>query len=370
MKKTSLALIASTAAAATVLTGASAIAANHKTVELIIDGTSIQAGTFANTVGDVLANRGIHVSEHDRVVPSLDSPVYSDSVISVDYATPLTLIIDGKEVTYWTVADNLGQALSDLGFASDQMRTSLTRSTPMGREPITVTAESVKQVTVIHDGITSAVNTYAATVADFLTEQGITVSDLDRVSPAAQTPLTTGTTITVQRVTKTQVTQTETIKYDTITTKDPSRYTDEKTVTVKGKDGSRTSVYEIVLVDGVQESRTLIKSTVVTEPVTAKVTIGTKKRPVADVPASALGVSVWDRLAQCESGGNWSINTGNGYYGGLQFSASTWRAMGGTVYAPYASGATKAQQIAIAEKLQKRQGWGAWPACSRKLGLR
>ncbi|MFV0457179.1 MAG: transglycosylase family protein [Actinomycetales bacterium] len=85
-------------------------------------------------------------------------------------------------------------------------------------------------------------------------------------------------------------------------------------------------------------------------------------------PASAAG-SVWDRVAACESGGNWSISTGNGYYGGLQFSKSTWRAYGGTAYAPTANLASRAQQIAIAQKTLAGQGPGAWPVCSRKAGL-
>ena len=89
----------------------------------------------------------------------------------------------------------------------------------------------------------------------------------------------------------------------------------------------------------------------------------------AAAPAVSSG-STWDAIAQCESGGNWAINTGNGYYGGLQFSASTWAAYGGTAYAPTASQATREQQIAIAEKVQAAQGWGAWPACTAKLGLR
>ncbi|MBW1602229.1 LysM peptidoglycan-binding domain-containing protein [Streptomyces sp. JJ66] len=86
-------------------------------------------------------------------------------------------------------------------------------------------------------------------------------------------------------------------------------------------------------------------------------------------PAHAADGGVWDRLAQCESGGNWQINTGNGYYGGLQFSASTWAAYGGSAYAATADQATRAQQIEIAGKVQNAQGWGAWPACSAKLGL-
>ncbi|WP_405580055.1 transglycosylase family protein [Streptomyces sp. NBC_01092] len=84
--------------------------------------------------------------------------------------------------------------------------------------------------------------------------------------------------------------------------------------------------------------------------------------------ATAADSGVWDRIAQCESGGNWHISTGNGYYGGLQFSASTWRAYGGTAYAPTADQATRAQQIAVATKVQRAQGWGAWPTCSARAG--
>ncbi len=79
--------------------------------------------------------------------------------------------------------------------------------------------------------------------------------------------------------------------------------------------------------------------------------------------ASAATSSEWDQVASCESGGNWSINTGNGYYGGLQFSASTWAGYGGTAYAPTADQATKEQQIAIGEKVLAGQGKGAWPSC-------
>ncbi|MFI8091970.1 transglycosylase family protein [Streptomyces sp. NPDC086080] len=83
--------------------------------------------------------------------------------------------------------------------------------------------------------------------------------------------------------------------------------------------------------------------------------------------ASAATASEWDTVAQCESGGNWSINTGNGYYGGLQFSASTWAGYGGTKYASTADQATKAQQIEIAEKVLAGQGKGAWPVCGKGL---
>jgi hypothetical protein len=84
---------------------------------------------------------------------------------------------------------------------------------------------------------------------------------------------------------------------------------------------------------------------------------------------SSGSTAVWDRVAACESSNNWHINTGNGYYGGLQFTASTWAAYGGKAYASRADLATKAQQIAVARKVLKSQGPGAWPACSIKAGL-
>lgn len=80
--------------------------------------------------------------------------------------------------------------------------------------------------------------------------------------------------------------------------------------------------------------------------------------------------ATWDALAVCESGGDWSINTGNGYSGGLQFHPQTWTSHGGREFAPYAYQATREQQIAIAEKVLASQGWGAWPSCSKQLGLR
>ncbi|MBB1195967.1 transglycosylase family protein [Curtobacterium flaccumfaciens] len=87
---------------------------------------------------------------------------------------------------------------------------------------------------------------------------------------------------------------------------------------------------------------------------------------LAATPANAASGSTWDALAQCESGGNWAINTGNGYYGGLQFNLGTWQANGG-VGSP--AGASREAQIAVAERVLATQGWGAWPACSAQLGL-
>ena len=93
---------------------------------------------------------------------------------------------------------------------------------------------------------------------------------------------------------------------------------------------------------------------------TASLTLG------AHTTADAASLNKWERVAKCESGGNWKINTGNGYYGGLQISARTWKAYGGKKYASNAHRTSKTKQIKIAEKILKGQGWGAWGACGRR----
>ena len=112
----------------------------------------------------------------------------------------------------------------------------------------------------------------------------------------------------------------------------------------------------------VTTSTTVYVAPVVEEPVIPKQTIIVQ----SDFPAPN---SVWDGIAQCESGGNWSINTGNGFYGGVQFAPGTWLNMGGGEFAPTADLATREQQIQIAERVLAVSGWGAWPGCSHKLGL-
>jgi hypothetical protein len=103
------------------------------------------------------------------------------------------------------------------------------------------------------------------------------------------------------------------------------------------------------------------------------VTIPTPKpAPVAAAPQRVVtydGNTVWDQLAQCESGGNWAINTGNGYYGGLQFNLGTWEAYGGLEFAERPDLATREQQIIVAERLHAARGFQPWPACRIKLGL-
>jgi hypothetical protein len=145
-----------------------------------------------------------------------------------------------------------------------------------------------------------------------------------------------------------------------------------------GVSGARAVTYRVVRHNGKIISRKKVGSKITRKPVAQIVLVGTKAPKTSSAPTTSGGSKtssapsvasggVWDKIAECESGGNWSINTGNGFYGGLQFTLSTWRAYGGSGMPHHAS---RAQQIAVAKKVQAAQGWGAWPACTSKLGLR
>lgn len=112
--------------------------------------------------------------------------------------------------------------------------------------------------------------------------------------------------------------------------------------------------------------RRIVRSSV---QATAAIVLALVAGGLAAAPAHAVSDAVWDRLAMCESSGRWDINTGNGYYGGLQIQPSTWDEAGGKVYASLPHQATRRQQITIAEKILRMQGWGAWPQCARQLDL-
>jgi hypothetical protein len=176
--------------------------------------------------------------------------------------------------------------------------------------------------------------------------------------------------IAVTRVTTENVTETTPIAFPTQTRQDPDEYEGYENVITAGTPGARVRDMRIVKHNGVQAYRVITSDRITAQPVARVVVVGTKDRPAAPPSGGgAVGTGVWDRLAQCESGGNWSIDTGNGYYGGLQFSYGTWLAYGGGAYAPTANLASREQQIAVAERLRAAAGFSPWPACARALGL-
>ena len=135
-------------------------------------------------------------------------------------------------------------------------------------------------------------------------------------------------------------------------------------VVTAGRAGSKKVVRENTYVDGKLDSSTVLSQKVLTQPVDAVVRVGTKPAPSAgDTSGAGINLAneaMWDRIAQCESGGNWHINTGNGYYGGLQFATASWLAMGGDDFAPRADLASRAEQITVANRYYAQAGLSPW----------
>ena len=346
-----------------------AYAALNNDVTLAVDGQTSEVTTMSRTVGDVLAGQGISLGAHDVVAPSLDASVVDGTKIAVQFGRQVTATVDGQPKTFWTTATNVDQALQSLQLDTAGADLSTSRSAGIGREGLNLTVNTAKTITIEAAGKDKKLQTTALTVGQALTEAGIAVDSDDKVSTKESTKLKDGLEFSVTKVDVKTVTKTSKIGYDTVYKNTDSLDKGKTKVQTEGKSGKRTVVYTVVRHDGKTVKQTK-KSSKITRKATDKVVLrGTKEDTVSSSGStgSTGGNSVWDRLAQCESGGNWSINTGNGFYGGLQFTASTWRAMGGSGLPHQASRET---QIAVAKKLQARAGWGQWPGCTSKLGLR
>jgi resuscitation-promoting factor RpfB len=361
--------LAVNAAVVTSLVGATtAYATFDNTVTLSVDGKAESLHTFADTVGDVLTDQDIDLSYHDVVAPSVNSPVEDGSEIAVRFGRQLTVTIDGVERTVWTTALSVDEALEELGIRAAGAELSVSRSLGIGRRGLDFEIRTPKDVTLVADGGSKTVTTTAITVREALADAGITLAKLDQISPALEDRVADGITLTIKRVVAEKRTVTVTVEHKTTRKNDNSLYEGDTRVDVKGRDGKIERVVEVLMVDGKEAKRRVLSEETIVAAVTKIVLVGTKERPAPETPPPPSdGTGVWDRLAECESGGDWSINTGNGYYGGLQFSLGTWQAFGGSGY-PHEN--SKAEQIRIATKVRDaRGGYGDWPACARKLGL-
>jgi uncharacterized protein YabE (DUF348 family) len=347
--------------------------ATQKTVTLSVDGTPRVIHTFAGTVGEMLDRQGIDVGEHDAVTPAASEPIADGETVALRYGRLLNLTLDGEKRQIWVTARSVSEALSQLGMRAEGAYLSASRSMSIGRSGLKLAIRTEKDLSIAADGAVTDLSTTAATVADALDEAGITLGPDDLVAPTRGTMLTEDTSITVTRVTSEELAQTVAIPNQVETRQDPSLYKDQTKVLQAGSQGARVLRFRVVKYNGKEAYRIGLGDAVTKQPVNEIRVVGTRSRPAAPPPGGggsySGGSTVWDRLAQCESGGNWSINTGNGYYGGLQFSLGTWLAYGGGAYAHLPSDASREQQIAVAERLRAVSGYHPWPACARRLGL-
>jgi uncharacterized protein YabE (DUF348 family) len=306
-----------------------AYASMTKSVTLSLDGNSQQVTALGGTVGDLLVAEGIELGHHDQVAPDLDHEITEGTKISVRFARPLELTVDGDQETYWVTATDVAGALQQIDRTFVGAALSVSRGTGIDRGGLALDVATPKRLTVKVGAAKAKERTVAALdVRDLLDRLDIELDKDDKVKPALDATLDDGDKVVVARI-KTVTTRfkREGVDFRTIERSDDRMYEGETAVVRSGDDGLRDVTYEITFRNGHLVVRKVLRQQVLDKPVAAIVKVGTREVATTNF---AGGNTVWDRLAQCESGGNWAINTGNGYYGGLQFSLGTWRAHGGT----------------------------------------
>jgi resuscitation-promoting factor RpfB len=365
--------IAQAAVVTTLVAGAVGVAHLDKSVNLSVDGKTSTVHAFGSTVADILHKQNITIGQHDVVAPAPGTAVHDGEKIVVRYGRKLTVTVDGATREYWTTATTVAAALQELGIRADSAKLSASRSQALGRQGLALSVTTPKDVVVRVDGKNLSASSTAATVGDLLTELHVTKDANDRVKPAVTTALTDGLKVAVQRVSTKDVKTTLGVPFTTVKKSDSSLYKGQSKTIKSGSEGAKVVTYRVTSVDGKVETKKAVASKVTEQPVTRVVAVGTKSRPVSPPPVTSGGgggtsgaginlarADMWDRIAQCESGGNWSINTGNGYYGGLQFDSGSWLANGGADFAPRADLASRAEQITVANRYYAKAGLGPW----------
>jgi resuscitation-promoting factor RpfB len=367
--KAALAAAGAVAAAAVIGTTVG-YASMGKHVTLNVDGHVEHVTASGDTVGDVLDAQGITLGAHDEVAPAVDQTVNDGTTIAVRYGKKLTLVVDGKPSTYWVHALDVRDALGEIDRSFDRAHLSVSRGAGITRDGLRITIATPKKLVFAIGGKHPVHQTVAATtVGQALAAYGVHLHKHDTVKPGRHHVLQDGDKVVLTRVRiETKHVHGEAVPFSTVTRDDSSMLTGHSSVSRAGREGLRNVTYRLVFENGQLTVRKVLHATLLRAPVAQIERVGTKSPP-APAPTTnyASGSTVWDRLAQCESGGNWATNTGNGYYGGLQFSLGTWQAYGGS---GLPSNASRETQIAIATKIRNASGgYGAWPACAASLGL-
>jgi len=346
--------------------GSLAWAGMQKDITLRIDGEPRQVGTYAATVGRMMEQEHITVGEHDSLAPGRDAALKDGTEVIVRRGRLLTLTVDGQTRQVWVTATSVSEALDQIGLRQGGLALSADRSARLPLNGFALAIRTPKTVTLVVDGKPRSLTTSAATVKEALTEEGLTLARNDRMSVATGAPVTDGMTIVMVRVRYQTLTRNVPLAPPVVRKSDPNLTKGTQVVDKPGRAGLQRVTYLVVFVSGRETSRTTQHTQVVTPAQPKVVRIGTKVAPTPSPSAPSNGLN-WDALAQCESGGNWHINTGNGFYGGVQFDYGTWLGAGGGVYAQRADLATREQQIAIASKVYAARGSSPWPACGHHL---
>ncbi|MEU8648443.1 ubiquitin-like domain-containing protein [Streptomyces sp. NPDC048737] len=342
--------------------GTTAFVAKDKAIELTVDGKPRTLHTFADDVGELLAEEGVRVGAHDMVAPSLGTALDSGDEIAVRHGRPVRLTLDGRRREVWTTAHTVEEALGQLGVRAEGAHLSVSRSRRIGREGLVLDVRTERAVTIMADGRARTVRTNAATVGEAVEEAGITLRGQDTTSVPSGSFPRDGQTITVLRITGAREVREEAIPFLVRRTDDPALFRGTEVVERAGRPGLLRVTYALRTVNGVRQKPRRIRTETVREPRAQVVRVGTKPRPASVRGADHLD---WQALAACESGGRADAVDPSGTYGGLyQFDTHTWHSLGGT---GRPQDAPAAEQTFRAKKLYIRRGTAPWPHCGTRL---
>jgi uncharacterized protein YabE (DUF348 family) len=264
-----------------------------KSVTLEVDGKSRTVYTVSDRVSGALRAADISIGSHDVVAPPPDSRISNGDKIVVRLGRLLHLVVDGSPRDVWVTAPTVQQALSDLGYVQGSY-SSVSRDKRLPVQPTNIDVRTPKSITVVVDGQSIPVTTTSATLAEVLTEAGVTVGPDDIWSAPADSAPTDGMTVTIQRVTLSQETDQEPIPFDTQSSNDSTLVKGQVAIDTPGVNGTASVVYQITTIDGVPASKTPISQTVVTPPVTQVQRVGT----LDNTPAGAQAIAQQMALSQ------------------------------------------------------------------------
>ncbi len=338
-------------------------------VPVTIDGRTTVLRTHAATVADVLAAAGLALAPDDLVLPEPGLPATAGaSGVVVETAVDATVLINGRErIAVRTTDATVDGVLAAAGLTSGERLRADT-----GRDPAAPVADGEvlaaslpMPVRAVVEGVTLVGWSPADTPAGVLGDLGVELRDHHVITPAPDAPMRPGTEIAVRRVEVLEVEERVAVPRPVSRVETPDLYVGVVRVADEGRDGEELVRLRVTREDGVEVAREELSRERVTPAVPRVERIGTRevRRP-----------DVWDDLARCEAGGRWdAVRTIRGvptFAGGLQFHPRTWAAYRPAGFPEAASQASREQQIEVAERVLAAQGWGAWPACARRLGLR
>ncbi|HZN83556.1 MAG TPA: transglycosylase family protein [Mycobacterium sp.] len=346
--------------------GGYAVAA-HKTVKLTVDGSEMTVATMKSRVIDVVKENGFDVGDRDDLYPAANEQVRQSDSIVLRRSRPLQISLDGENSRQvWTTASTVDEALAQLKM-TDKAPAAASRGSRVPLAGMSLPVVSAKTVQLNDAGATRTIHLAAPNVAGLLEAAGVPLKQNDTVVPPAWSPVVDNMQVQVTRIRIDKVTQRLPLPPNNQQIPDATMNMSRQVVDDPGMPGTQDVTFAVSTVNGVETGRLPVANVVIAPARDGVLRVGAK--PGTEVPPVTNG-AVWDSLSKCEAGGNWAINTGNGFYGGVQFDQNTWERQGGLRYAPRADLATREEQIAIAEVTRARQGWGAWPVCSGRTGAR